>query len=106
MTEHRNSANMYINVNQLIHGHKKWLISLIPCAISEKCVFLCSNNWVKKQPPELFCKKVNISKILQENTCEICEIFKNTYFEEHIRTAASMGCLFCEVSEAATGGVL
>ena len=38
--EHRNSARIYINVNQLIHSHKKWLISLIPRAISEKCVFL------------------------------------------------------------------
>ena len=45
--------------------------------------------WVKKQPPELFCKKVNISQISQENTSEICEMFKNTYFEEHMATAAS-----------------
>ena len=26
------------------------------------------------------------------NTGEICEIFKNTYFEEHLRTAALVGC--------------
>ena len=72
------SNYVYINVNQLI--------SLIPRAISEKCVFLCSNNWVKKQPPELLCKKVNISQISRENT-----------FEEHMRTAASIGCLFRKV---------
>ena len=23
-------------------------------------------------------------------SCEYCEIFKNTYFEEHLRTAASV----------------
>ena len=46
---------------------------------------------------------LKISQISQENTgnfseketptqlfsCEICEIFKNTYFEEHIRRATS-----------------
>ena len=73
--------------------------------LREMRVFLCSNNWVKKQPPELFYKKVNISQFSRENTCEICEIFKNTYFEERMRTAASMGRLFCKVSEAATEGV-
>ena len=26
-------------------------------------------------------------------SCEICEIFKNTYFEEHLRTAASVNFL-------------
>ena len=62
--------------------------------------------WVKKQPPELFCKKVNISQISQENTSEICEMFKNTYFEEHIPMAASLDRLLRKVSEAATGGVL
>ena len=82
------------------------LIRLIPVGISEKCVFLCSNNWVKKQPLELFCEKVNISQISRENTCEICEFFTNTFLEEHMRAAASMGHLFGKVSEAATGGVL
>ena len=24
-------------------------------------------------------------------SCEICEIFKNTYFEEHLRTTTSVG---------------
>ena len=27
-------------------------------------------------------------------SCEYCEIFKNTYFEEHLQMAASRGCLF------------
>ena len=31
---------------------------------------------------------------MQVFSCEICEIFKNIYFGEHARTAASMGCLF------------
>ena len=70
---------------------------LIPRGISEKCVFLSSNNSVKKQSPELLCKKVNISQISRENTCEICEIFKNILFEEHMRTVASMGRLFRKV---------
>ena len=33
------------------------LISLIPRGISGKCVFLCNNNWVKKQPPVVISKK-------------------------------------------------
>ena len=55
------------------------------------------------QPPEVFCKKkvfLNISQNSQENTCveclfnkvaglkEICEISKNNYFENYLRTAA------------------
>ena len=35
-------------------------------------------------------RAVNTTKILtQLFSCEICEIFKNTYFEEHLRTTAS-----------------
>ena len=30
-----------------------------------------------------------ISQYSQENNCEYCEIFKNTYFEEYLQTAAS-----------------
>ena len=75
------------------------LIRLIPRGISEKCVFLCSNNWVKKQPPVVICKKgnLNISQISRENTCEICEIFNNAYSEKH--TAACIGRLFRKVSK-------
>ena len=28
--------------------------------------------------------------------CEICEIFKNTYFEEHVRTIASVSAKYKE----------
>ena len=28
-------------------------------------------------------------------SCEICEIFKNTYFEEHLRTTTSAHILLC-----------
>ena len=69
------------------------LISLIPRDISGKCVFLCNNNWVKKQPPVVISKK-RFLKYFTNFTCEICEIFKNTYSEEHERAAASMGLLF------------
>ena len=37
-------------------------------------------------------------QLYQKNTptqgfsCEICEIFKNTYFEKHLLTAASSSC--------------
>ena len=31
-------------------------------------------------------KKETPTKVL---SCEVCETFKNTYFEEHLRTAAS-----------------
>ena len=62
------------------------------------------NSKKQKQPPEVLCKKrlfLKISQNLQENTCvgvqtltqvfscEIYEIFKNSYFEEDLRTAAS-----------------
>ena len=39
------------------------LIGLIPLALSEKCIFLCSNNWVKKQAPVVICRKKLISNI-------------------------------------------
>ena len=32
---------------------------------------------------------LNITQNSQENYCEFCEIFKNTYFEEHLWTTAS-----------------
>ena len=40
---------------------------------------------------------LNILQISRENTCEICEIFKNTYSEKHKRTAASMCRLFRKI---------
>ena len=67
-------------------------------------------GFVQKLSPEMFCKKrefLKISKISEENilfercSCsrdtptfmfyyEICEIFKNPYFEEHLRKTASI----------------
>ena len=45
-------------------------------------------HW-KKQPPEVFYKNT-VLKILQYLTGKhLYEIFKNTYFEEHLHTAAS-----------------
>ena len=53
---------------------------------------------VQKQPLDVFYQKtVLIGKkqswsllvTLTQLSCEYCEIFKNTYFEEHMRTAAS-----------------
>ena len=39
----------------------------------------------------VLCKKVflEISENSQENTCEFCEISKNTFFTEHLWTTAS-----------------
>ena len=76
------------------------LIRLIPRGISEKCVFLCSNNWVKKQPPVVICKKgnLNISQISRENTFEICEIFNNACSEKH--TAACIVVCFVKFPNA------
>ena len=37
---------------------------------------------IQKQPPEVFYKKAVVNS-------EYCEIFESTYFEEHLRTAAS-----------------
>ena len=51
-------------------------------------VILCF--WNQKQPPEVFYKKsvVKSSEFSQENTC-VGDSF-NTYFEEHLRTTASL----------------
>ena len=74
-------------------------------------------NEKKDQPPKLFCKRMflKISQISQQNTVldcvinkvasrpaiqiptqvlfyQICEIFKNSYFEEYLRTSASEKC--------------
>ena len=56
---------------------------------------LLNEVYIQKQPPEEFCKKVNSATLLkytpaQVFSCEIYEIFKNTYFEEHLRTTASV----------------
>ena len=32
----------------------------------------------------------NFTKIRLQHSCEICEVFKNTYFEEHLPTDASV----------------
>ena len=37
----------------------------------------------------LFNKVADLKAPPQVFSCEYCEIFKNTYFEEHLRTAAS-----------------
>ena len=66
--------------------------------------FLKSVFIMQKQPPEMSYKKMFL-KISLESTCvkghsdrmtvtevfssEYCEMFKNTYFEEHQRTAGS-----------------
>ena len=37
---------------------------------------------------QVFLKKKTPTQVL---SCEICEIFKNTFFEEHLQTTASGG---------------
>ena len=56
---------------------------------------------LQKQPPELFCKKrcSYFAKFTGKHlcqsckpqvfSCEFCEIFKNTFFTDHLRTIAS-----------------
>ena len=51
---------------------------------------------MQKQPPEVFYKKAKISQYSQKTpvfeslfNSEYFEIFRSTYFEEHLRTAAS-----------------
>ena len=52
--------------------------------------------WLRKQPPEMFCKKgaacnfINKETLAQVFSCEFCEIFKNTCFTEHLWTTASV----------------
>ena len=50
-----------------------------------------------EEPPEVFCKKRPANFIKKEPlpqvfSCEFCEISKNTFFTEHLRTTAS-SCL-------------
>ena len=64
-----------------------------------------SPGFVQKQPPEVFPKRRCPSKVLKFHrktpmleskketpaivfSCEICEIFRNIYFEEHLRKTA------------------
>ena len=62
-----------------------------------KVVVLRACNFVKETPTQML-------------SCEICEIFKNSYFEEHLWTTASklilkgtqtqmFSCEFCELFE-------
>ena len=46
-----------VNVNQLISLKNTAQFQVVSRGVSEKCVFLCSNKWVNKQPMEMFCKK-------------------------------------------------
>ena len=64
-------------------------------------IFFCEqidHVFIQKQPPEMFCKKWCSYNIHGKThaapvfCCEYCKIFKNTYFEEHLRTTAT----FCE----------
>ena len=41
---------------------------------------------MQKQPPEVLCKKAVVRTLFNS---EYYEIFKGTYFEEYLRTAAS-----------------
>ena len=43
----------------------------------------------KKQPPEIFYKNAFLKNFTIFSGKHLCKIFKNTYFEEHRRTAAS-----------------
>ena len=88
-----------------------WDICDDTCTCSMRCL-LFTNLVQQKQPPKEFYKKsccktfCNIHrktpmlrtsglKIYEKNiptqvlSCEYCEIFKNIYFEKHLRTAAS-----------------
>ena len=40
-------------------------------------------------PESLFIKKETLAQLL---SCEFCQISKNTFFTEHVWTAASMRC--------------
>ena len=41
---------------------------------------------------QLYKKKETLAQVL---SCEFCEIFKNTFFKEHLRTIASALCIDC-----------
>ena len=47
---------------------------------------LTLSSW-KKQPPEVFYKNAALKHFVTFTGKHLCEIFKNTYFEEHLHTA-------------------
>ena len=49
-------------------------------------------DYCQKQPPDVFCKNMCSLKFRKFHMCssEISEILKNTYFQEHLRTTASL----------------
>ena len=61
-------------------------------------LYLHLGNYMQKHPPDVFCKKWCSQKFLkspaQVFSCEFCEISKNTFFTEHLRTTISVyGCV-------------
>ena len=64
-------------------------------------LFLITFKKIQKQPPEVFYLKKTFLEIfaiftgihLCWTSSEYCKIFKSTYFEEHLRTAASKNVL-------------
>ena len=74
----------------------------IQCVISSKSMHLVISK-SRSSPPEVFYKKTvnkDIAKftgkhlcqnetVVQVFSCEFCDIFKNTFFIEHLRTTAS-----------------
>ena len=55
---------------------KSFMDIFIFCTVLEQCLTNPFATLLKNTPTQLF-------------SCEFCEIFKNTYFEEHLRTTAS-----------------
>ena len=62
-------------------------------ALVKKIIQVCvSNGNIRTKTLALkflFNKVADLQACIFEFSCEYCEIFKNTYFKEHLRTAAS-----------------
>ena len=62
-------------VNQLISLKNTAPFHMVSCRVSEKCVFLCNNNLVKKQPPECSAKNgvlKNFTNFTGKHVCWTC----------------------------------
>ena len=84
------------NNNVLWTDPQTFLVETIPADAQYWTVTLW--NW-KKQPPEIFYINDVLKNFAIFTGKHLCEIFKNTHFEEHLPTAASKLSLWSDCLE-------
>ena len=74
-----------------------WKLVVTVCIHYRKTECLLEATWntisffyTQKQPPEVFYRNIKKETLAEVFYCEFCEIFKNTFFTEHLWTTASL----------------